>query len=446
MARSKHAARRIVWAVVTALLLSLPWVIAFSGDATESSTPLTGSVIFIHPDGSSVSAWAALRLLDEGPDGYLNWDKMHAMGVYRGHLSNSLVSSSHGGATVHAYGVKADFNNYGPNRHFPFKSLSGKDHSIMVEAKKAGLSVATINSGHIAEPGTGVFLASALARMMTDVISKAVIESGADIIMAGGEELLLPEGVLGRHGVSGVRKDDENLIDRAEQLGYTIVYTRDELMALPDDTDKVLGVFSASHTFNARSEETLHERGLPLYNEHAPSVAEMTEVALRILRHKGRDFLLVVEEEGSDNFANSNNANGTLEALRRADAAIGVAMDYIDKNPNTLLLTAADSNAGGMSIKGYRDPIRFDDPLPSGVGNGAPLDGRDGTETPPFIAAPDRYGRRMAFGITWAGFGDFGGGIVARAHGRNSEKLPRNVDNTDIYRMMYAMLFGPWLE
>jgi alkaline phosphatase len=316
----------------------------------------------------------------------------------------------------------------------------------MIEAKKAGLSIATINSGQIAEPGTGVFLASAYARSATDFISKQIVESGADIIMAGGEERLLPVGVVGRHGVEGVRRDGENYVEKAEQLGYTIVYTRDELMALPDDTEKVLGLFSAGHTFNQATEERLKEGGLPVYKEMAPSVAEMTEVALRILGHKGKRFLLVVEEEGTDNLANSNNAKGTLEALRRADAAIGVAMDYVEENPNTLILTAADSNAGGMNIVGFRNPEQLETPLPSTGRNGAPIDGRDGTGTLPFLAAPDRYGTQMGFGIAWGGFGDYGGGVVARAHGLNAERLPNSVDNEVIYRMMYLTLFGKWLE
>ncbi|UCG53793.1 MAG: alkaline phosphatase [Candidatus Latescibacterota bacterium] len=406
----------------------------------------TGSVIFIHPDGASTTTWAALRLLEVGPDGDLNWDRMQEMGVYRGHLKNSLVSSSHGGATTHAYGAKASFDNYGSNPLLRIESRSGENCSIMIEAKKTGLSVATINSGQIAEPGTGVFLASAYARSATDFISKQIIESGAEIVLAGGEERLLPEGVVGRHGVEGVRKDGENYIENAKQLGYTIVYTRDELMALPSGTEKVLGLFSAGHTFNQATEETLREKGLPPYKETAPSVAEMTEVALRILAHKGKQFLLVVEEEGTDNFANSNNAKGTLEAARRADAAIGVAMDFMEEHPNTLILTAADSNAGGMNIVGFRNPEQLERALPSTGTNGAPLDGRDGTETLPFMAAPDRFGTQMGFGIAWGGFGDYGGGVIARAHGLNAERLPNSVDNTVIYRMMYLTLFGKWLE
>ncbi len=411
----------------------------------EAAKVKTGSVIFIHPDGSGAAMWGALRMLDEGPDGFTNWDRMGQMGVYRGHMLNSTNASSNGGATVHAFGVKVPYKNYGINPQKPFKSLSGKDYSVMTEAKQAGKGIALINSGHLCEPGTGAFVANAVKRANTDTISAQIIHSGAEIILGGGEELLLPKGVMGRHGKPGKRKDGRNLIEEAKEMGYTVVYTKTELLNLPLNTEKVLGVFAPGHTFNDQSEEDLERKKLPLYHSTAPSVAEMTEFTLKLLNRKGKDFLLVVEEEGTDNFANSNNAKGTLEALRRADGAIGASMKYIENHPKTLLLTAADSNAGGMHMVSIRDPRKFDSPLPATMGNGAPIDGINGTRTLPFVAVPDQFGKRLRFGITWAAYDDLGGGVVAKAHGLNSQLLPNNVDNTDIYRMMYATLFGKWL-
>src|SRR3712207_1684893 len=69
-------------------------------------------------------------------------------------------------------------------------------------------------------------------------------------------------------------------------------------------------------------------------------------------RSTDKGFLLVAEEEGTDNFGNSNmNAEGIIEAGKRADRAIGVALDYAQQNPrNTLVITAADSDAGGFGI------------------------------------------------------------------------------------------------
>jgi len=328
----------------------------------------------------------------------------------------------------------------------PLTALSGEQRSVMVEAKRAGMATALLNSGHLAEPGTGVFVASAKARSAVETITLQIIESETDIILGGGEALMLPRGVIGRHGVPGLRRDSLNLVDRAGELGYTIVYTRDELLALPTSTEKVLGLFAPAHTFNDRTDQELRlYGGGPLYYPSAPTIAEMLDVTLRLLEARGEQFLIVVEEEGSDNFANANNAIGTITALARADTAIGVALDFVDRHPNTLIITVADSDAGGMEVFAVKDPRDHDMPLDLITNNGAPLDGPDGPGSVPFVSLPDQFGNRHHFGIAWADTEDLMGGVVARAHGLNANLLPSTVDNTDIYRMMYATLFGKWL-
>jgi len=403
--------------------------------------PKTGNVIFLHPDGASVSHWTAARMTIAGPDGVINWDRLPAMAVYRGHMKTSVAATSHGGATTHAFGVKVDPDSFGMDRDRPLTALSGKPASIMREALAAGLAVGVVNSGNIDEPGTGVFLASTKSRKDGEEIAKQVVLSGAHIVMSGGERWLLPQGVKGRHG-QGARTDGRNLIDEARALGYAVVYTRAELTGLPDDTRRVLGVFAHHHTFHDQEEEELRKQNLPLYVADAPTVGEMTDAALAILSRHGKRFLLVVEEEGSDNFANVNNAAGTLEALRRADLAYGVARDYLRRHPDTLLLTAADSDASGLDVIAV-PPAAAMTPLPATTRNGAPLDGREGTETLPFLAEPDQFGNRLPFGIAWTGFEDGAGGILARAEGINAEALRSgSCDNSDIYRLIYLTLFG----
>ena len=137
-----------------------------------------------------------------------------------------------------------------------------------------------------------------------------------------------------------------------------------------------------------------------------------------------------------------------MTALIRADEALAVGLAFVNRNPETLLITVADSDAGGMQVY----PIRHPDPnvpfmaLPPTTRNGGALDGIDGTQTPPFMSMPDQFGKRWPFGIAWASFDDNLGGVVARAQGLNAALLPLVVDNTDIYRVMYATLFGTWLQ
>ena len=424
------------------------------------------NVIFIHPDGTSPSHFAAGRFVKEGPDGRLNWDNMTEAGVYLGHIKDRLVSTSNAGAVVHAYGTKPFAGSYGLDENGnPVESLSFKSGAanesgltIMEEAIAAGKATAVINSGFIAEPGTGVFLADAESRNDVAEITAEIVESGVNIILGGGEIHYLPEGTVGRFGEEGIRTDGRNLIEEAKELGYTVVFTREELQNLPQGTSKVLGIFGAEDTYNDTTEEANAAQGLENYgqpgNENPPTVGEMLEAALPILDRDPDGFYVVLEEEGSDNFPNNNNSRGAIEAVLRADEAIGVAQDFIDKtDPNTLLITAADSDAGGLEVIDVDEDSEtvgtigvqseFTSFGEDADGIQYPLDGTTGNDTAPFTTgAIDADGDIFDFGVAYVSRTDVAGGIVSKAYGLNSDLLEDTVDNTDMYRIMYQTLFG----
>ncbi|PNK06189.1 alkaline phosphatase [Cylindrospermopsis raciborskii S07] len=460
--------------------------------AAPAATKPTGNVIFIHPDGTSPSHFMALRNVDLGPDGRLNWDKMSHAGVYLGHMENQLTGTSNAGAVTHANGVKVFNESFGLNEDNSIVTpASGKvGYTILEEAIASGKATALIQSGHIGEPGTAAFAAATTnrdgnnirARDKTAEIAEQVIRSGTQIIMAGGEVYLLPKGTTGFHVTAAIDAEYTdaadrptiNLINLAKSLGYTVVYTEEQMnaaVATATANTKLLGVFAANHTFDDRREESLGlntNSPLPLYVSTAPTVAEMLTASLKILRQDPQGFFVVIEEEGTDNFANNNNAVGTIEALRRADAAIGVAMDYVKQDPNTLVITAADSDAGGMQVFQFAPYNR-----PSGNSTSSPdladsepsapfinvnrtttnnsrvfLDGFEGstgtTADPwiPFAAKNSIDGPMGNFGIAWVGTPDFPGSIVSKTYGMNADKLPGTVDNTQIYDLMYQTLFG----
>ncbi|MEO0886433.1 MAG: alkaline phosphatase, partial [Cyanobacteria bacterium J06648_10] len=205
--------------------------------------------------------------------------------------------------------------------------------------------------------------------------------------------------------------------------------------------------------------------GQPPLNPNPPTVAEMMEVALPILDSDPDGFMLVLEEEATDNFGNNNNAAGVIEAALRADEAIGLALDFVDNvDPNTLVLTAADSDAGGLEVDdtpigegtfGLTEPesdftIRTQAETQA-FGTGADgtlvelddVDGSNNGNFEPFVTgAPDADGDVFDFGVAWASLTDVNGAIVSKAYGLNSEDLPATADNTDMYRLMYQTLFG----
>jgi alkaline phosphatase len=411
----------------------------------HAAAPGTGSVIFFHIDGAGVAHWQAARMLLAGPDGEINWDRIPHLGVYRGHVADVLTTSSNAAATTHAYGVKVPYAAFGTDASGqPPMAPSGWRRSIMQEAQARGVAVGVVNSGSAVEPGTACFLTSVPSRDDEAEIVAQQLASGADVILAGGEEWYLPEGVKGRHG-EGRRKDGRNLIEEARKAGYRVVFTREELAALPDKAGKVLGIFALQDTFNDEPEEKLIERGLTPYDPAAPTIAELTAAALRFLGD--RQFLLVVEEEGTDNFGNCNNAPGLFEALRRGDDGLGVALDFIGKNPDTLLVTFGDSEAGNPDVIGLRGVEAEAKMLVTGRDrNGAPVHGAvrgpDGSVGEPFVSKPDAAGRTHPFVVTWGSLLDTSGAILVRAAGLNAEKVRGSFDNTALYPLIYQTLFS----
>lgn len=427
----------------------------------------TRNVIFIHPDGTSPSFFAAARMLHYGPDGETHWDRLPATAVYKGHMLTDLVGTSNGGAVTHAYGVKVWDGSFGlDQQNAQVIARSGQPLTILEEAKAAGFSVGMINTGTITEPGSAVWGASVVNRNEHAGIAHQLIVRpdghAIDVIFGGGEVWFLPTDVVGRHGVRGRRTDGVNLVTEAIAKGYHVIYTRQELLDLPPNVTRVLGLFAAHDTYNDNNdeanpryqytEEQLRAEGLTDYNPNAPTFAQMMEAAIKILsQNRAKGFYLVAEEEGSDNLANGAlNARGTIEATKRADDGIGVALDFAKRQRNTLVITAADSEASGLSIVG--------DPPVDAAGNTVPsrvlrdragqvyfteyIDGRDGSNTPPFMSAPDRNGRSWPFGIAWSTPGDHAGSIVARAFGLHSEMVNGTIDNTEIYRIKYRILFN----
>lgn len=401
------------------------------------------SVIFIHPDGAGLGHWSAGRLVEVGPDGQLNWDKLERAGVYRAHQKGWLATTSHAGGTVHAYGKKVHPNSYGMDRDQKLISASGSEMSIMQEAISRGIPSGIVNSGHIGEPGTGVFLASSETRGDIQGIADTILASGATVIFCGGEVYLIPKGVRGRHGAEGRREDGRNLLTEAEAAGYTVIYTREELRALDPSVGKVIGIFAADSTFTTANEAELREMKETPYLLHAPTFSEMTAKAIEILSAESSEpFFLVAEEEGTDNFSNYTNAPAMVEAVLRADAAIGAALDYMQAYPDRKILTllAADSDAGHPSIWAPRN-LEHERGLPLVTQTGAALDGVQGSQTKPFVSAPDARGQRHAFGIAWPYSFDMQGSVVVKAHGYGSDRLPVDVDNTEIYTLMRSILF-----
>jgi alkaline phosphatase len=405
------------------------------GDAPATGS---GSAVFLHVDGMGANTWAALRLAEAGPDGRLAWDELPQTAVYVGPMLDRATATSNGGATTHAWGIRAESGSYGMIGGRPIRrALSGATVPLGIEARRAGKAVGIVNSATVTEPGSGAQLALAPSRKDHADIAAQVLAAGPDVVLGGGERYFVPAGVAGRHG-PGARTDGRNLVEEARQAGYTVVFTRQELAAVPAGTRRLLGLFAAEDTFNEGSERELSAAGLPLFAPQAPRFDEMVAAALGILSQASAGFLLVANEEATDNLAGHNNAPAVIEAGHGADSAIRLVAEAAARNPRLTLVVASDSDCGGMQVQG--GDLRPGETIPDRSKNGAPVDSHGGK---PFLSAPDSAGRRHPFIVTWAATGDLSGGLVARGLGPGAQRYLRGtVDSSDVYRALYFGLFG----
>jgi alkaline phosphatase len=395
------------------------------------------SAIFLHPDGMGANTWAAVRLSAVGPDGRLAWDRLPDVAVYVGPMIDRVTASSNGGATSHAWGVRADTESYGTIGGKPIeRALSGSNASVMTEAQRARKRVGIVNSSSVTEPGTGAFLAQVADPDDDAGIAAQILAASPDVVLGGGENWFLPKGVRGVHG-AGQRTDGRDLVAEARRAGYIVVHTAAELAAVPKDTPKVLGLFAADHTFNEGTERSLARSNLPVFQPQAPRFDAMIAKALELLADSPNGFLLVGNEEATDNMAGDNHAAGVLEAGRGADRAIAVALAAAERDPRITIVVASDSDCGGLQV--VSDDLVPGARIPARAPNGAPIDGDAGR---PFLAAPDRAGVRLPFVLHWANDGDLAGGIVARGRGRGADLIEGTIDSTDVYRALYLGLFG----
>jgi alkaline phosphatase len=412
---------------------------------TASGAASPRSAIFLHPDGMGANTWSATRLMTVGPDGRLAWDQLPRLAIYVGPMSDSVNASSNGGATTHAYGIRASLESYGwvGQVEVPV-AASGKRMSLMREAQAAGKKIAIFNSAPMTEPGTGAFLATIKDRDDEAGIAAQILAASPDIVLGGGEMFFLPKGVRGRHGM-GTRTDGRNLVEEAKTAGYAVVFTRDELLALPDSAGRVLGLFAHEATFNEADETTLASQNLKPFQAQAPRFDEMLGFILSRLKHAPNGYLIVGNEEATDNLSGENNAPATLEAAAGADRAIAIALAEARANPALTVVVASDSDNGGMNATSddLDDPKDLPRPLPTRTATGSLLDSDHGK---PFLSAADARGVRQPFYITWASDSDSAGGTVARGIGPGAAKIEGTIDSTAIYRALYLGLFGVDIE
>jgi alkaline phosphatase len=148
------------------------------------------------------------------------------------------------------------------------------------------------------------------------------------------------------------REDKRDLIDEflTNKSNTAYVSNRKELLSIvPENVDTLLGLFNSSFLSYEDARREVDDD----HDEKEPSLAEMTQVAISILRKNANGFFLMVEGSNIDHSHHNSRATQALLETVALDNAVKVAMDSVGTKDTLIIVTADHGHT--MSISGYQD-------------------------------------------------------------------------------------------
>ncbi len=246
---------------------------------------------------------------------------------------SSAASSSWGGGNR----VNNGALNVGPNgeKYLP----------ILQKFKKSGKKVGCVTTVAITHATPAGFCVNSASRSSQDEIAAQYLDLEFDVMLGGGNQFF----------DKAKRKDQRDLYAEFKSKGYSVSTNRSELEASPVN-GKLLGIFAEDalpYYIDRNNDENL--------KKSVPTLAEMTQKAIESLQSHPKGFVIQVESGKVDWAAHANDIAGLIHDQVQFDEAIKVAIDFAEKDKNTLVIITSDhGNANPGIIYGKEANANFD--------------------------------------------------------------------------------------
>lgn len=249
--------------------------------------------------------------------------KFPVIGFHKSHAANELITDSAAGGTAIACGIKTNNGNIGTDEN-GLPTLS-----ILEELDSMKFSTGMIVTSTIVHATPAAFAAHRARREMYEEIALDYLDANVDLLIGGGRQYF-----------QNREMDDRDLVNEFENKGYVVMdqlYTTMNKIKWP--LDKNLLYFTAD-------KQPLTVSGGRNYLSFA------VRQGVQYLEQKSnKGFFLLVEGSQIDWMNHANDGRGVVMETLDFDRAIWEAIQYANRNGNTLVLVTADHESGGMSIE-----------------------------------------------------------------------------------------------
>ncbi|RYP55090.1 hypothetical protein DL768_000209 [Monosporascus sp. mg162] len=338
--------------------------VAQSHAARTWNTTRARNFIYIVPDGfgpaSQTMARDYVSLLQNGENPgapvsiQLAADKL-VLGNVQTLSSNDLITDSAASATAFACGVKT------------YNGAVGVDPS--------GSPVGTIlEAAHLAEYKTGLVVTSVInhatpacysahvagRNSYEDIAAQQIgyshpLGSVVDLLFGGGRCYYKP-----RSDSGSCRSDDVDLFSWAEGQGYRVMQNREQF----DELEKGKGEAAVLPYIGLFNDDQMMYEIDRVRHETEPSLLEMVETALNTLDRATADsekgYFLMIEASRIDHAGHANDPAAHLHDIIMYNDVVDYVKKWIDDHPDTLMMSAADHECGGLTLNGF-NPLPLKD-------------------------------------------------------------------------------------
>ncbi|KAM8953077.1 alkaline phosphatase-like [Pelodytes ibericus] len=342
----------------------------------EPITDRAKNLIMFIGDGMGVPTITAARIYqgqlrgETGEENVMAMERFPYVALSKVYNVDAQVPDSAGTGTAYLCGVKTNSGMLGVSaatRSGICNSTYGNEvKSILHRAKKAGKSVGIVTTTRVQHASPAAAYAHIANRewysdneMTTNMINSGckdiayqlVHNTDIDVILGGGRAYMTAKGTPDPEYPTsitnrGVRKDGLNLIDLwlSKRQNARYVWNKQDFDSVDESTtDHLMGLFEPKDMKYELSRDPSLD----------PSLAEMTEKAIKILSKNPNGFFLFVEGGRIDHGHHDGNAKQSLTEAVEFDKAIQRTGEITDESDTLTVVTADHSHV--FSFGGYTD-------------------------------------------------------------------------------------------
>lgn len=295
-------------------------------NSSAEATPHPGkpapkkNVILLIGDGMGLTQISAAMFRNQNR---LNLERCPYIGIHKPASADDLITDSAAGATAFSTGHKTK------NGYVGMDAFGRAHETILERAQRLGFSTGLIATSTLQHATPAAFAAHQPDRDSYEAIAMDMSRSGCNLMIGGGKKYF-----------DRRKTDDLMLSDSLEAKGYFVTdYFENEFSSyrLPQ-VDKLV-------YFTADGDPLPASKGRDYLTRATKEGAEFLH---RIRGSKG--FFLMVEGSQIDWAGHANETDYLIAEMLDFDQAIGAALDFAQKDGNTLVVITADHETGGMAI------------------------------------------------------------------------------------------------